>query len=214
MNTHKRYKDYKTYCINTDEENEMQRLVQICRDSKPKIADELLDFNNIDEKTFMCFLDMAMPSVSVYSFKSRILFNLLSSVVTESEEAFAYLVFENNFDRWIYQAECKQNEDNSSMMMNTIPNALYQKKVKKRKDNIDTVGKWTDEGMERFNELLMSVRERRQRRVAFEELLNRTYLTMEDDYEYKKCRERKDDDTSSVKKQRVTAMNVLNVAEL
>ena len=201
----------------------MKRLIELCAKNRPKFADTLLEYTNVHEKTLIRFLDMAMPSVSIYSFKSRILFNLLSSVVTESEEAFAYLVLENNFERWIYQAEQKQmSEDDSTVTMNTvegqaeIPKALYQKEVKKRKDNIDTVGKWTDEGLERFNELLLLVREKRQSRGAFEELLNRTYLTMEhgDDYNSKLEKNRKETDTTSRKKKRVKVMNVLNVAEL
>ena len=73
-----------------------------------------------------------MPSISNYSYGSRILFNSFSKVVTESEEAFAYLVFENNFKRWIYQAEATRrdgmepNDDDDSTA--SIPDVLYQKK--------------------------------------------------------------------------------------
>lgn len=200
----------------------MKDLLNVCQQNKPKFADALLNYSDIDEKTMIRFLDMAMPSVSVYSYKSRIMFNLLSTVVTESEEAFAYLVFENNFERWIYQAEQKVSEEDSTVTTQTfdgqseIPKALYQKEVKKRKDNIDTVGKWTDEGLTRFNELLVLVREKRQGRGAFEELLHRTYLTMEhgDDYDKKVQKNRNESNTTSRKKKRVKVMNVLNVAEL
>ena len=138
----------------------------------------------MDEKTLMCFYDISMPSISYYQYKPRILFNTFSSVVTESEEALAYLVFENNLERWIYQAEETRRSNNSDdeegdVANRKIPRALYQAEVKTRKDNIDTVGKWTDKGLQRYNELLLAVRESRQSRSAFEDLLTRTYLLNE-----------------------------------
>ena len=45
---------------------------------------------------------------------------------------------------------------------------LHAKKVKKLKDNILTTGRWTDEGLERYNNLLVNIREAWQHRGNFE----------------------------------------------
>ena len=167
----------------------------------------------------MCFYDISMPSISYYQYKTRILFNAFSSVVTESEEALAYLVFENNLERWIYQAEEKRcselSQDEGTKESRKIPRALYQAEVKTRKDNIDTVGKWTDKGLGRYNELLLAVRERRQSKNAFEELLTRTYLLNEPEMadHNNECNQN-DAINNRNKKKRVSVMNVLNVSEL
>ena len=169
----------------------------------------------------MCFYDISMPSISYYQYKPRILFNTFSSVVTESEEALAYLVFENNLERWIYQAEetrstnSSDNEAEAEVENRKVPRALYQAEVKARKDNIDTVGKWTDRGLERYNELILAVRESRRSRNAFEELITRTYLLNEPEMaEIRNERRQRDATNERNKKKRVSVMNVLNVAEL
>ena len=198
----------------------MKDLVDFCKANGPKFAEKLLDYHNMDEKTLMCFYDISMPSISYYQYKPRILFNTFSSVVTESEEALAYLVFENNLERWIYQAEETRRSNNSDdeegdVANRKIPRALYQAEVKTRKDNIDTVGKWTDKGLQRYNELLLAVRESRQSRSAFEDLLTRTYLLNEPEMaEANNERRQKYTINDKNKKKRVSVINVLNVAEL
>ena len=91
--------------------------------------------------------------------------SLFSDVVEYVEEAFALLVFENYFDRWHYLAESKRMslEDNGTTCppLQDVPDVLYQKKVARRKDNVYTAGKWTDEGIERYNIILGEVEERR-----------------------------------------------------
>ena len=198
----------------------MKDLVDFCKANGPKFAEKLLDYQNMDKKTLMCFYDISMPSISYYQYKPRILFNTFSSVVTESEEALAYLVFENNLERWIYQAEETRRSNNSDdeegdVANRKIPRALYQAEVKTRKDNIDTVGKWTDKGLQRYNELLLAVRESRQSRSAFEDLLTRTYLLNEPEMaEVNNERRQKYTINDKNKKKRVSVINVLNVAEL
>ena len=109
----------------------------------------------------------------------------LSSTVTIGEEAFAILVFENNFKRWIYQAEEQKGGEEQSQLV--VPDVLYQQKVKKRKDNRDTAGRWTDEGMEHLNFFIKAVREYKSaesggstREVVEEELQQR--YEMENNY--------------------------------
>ena len=93
------------YCGIDDDMNKMGQLVKFCETNGDQFAEKNLDYENIDIELLKYFLDLSMPSISNYSYGSRILFNSFSKVVNEPEEAFAYLVFENNFKRWIYQAE-------------------------------------------------------------------------------------------------------------
>ena len=46
-----------------------------------------------------------MPDISVRTYDHFKYFNSLSKVLTVAEEAFAVLVFESNFNRWVWQAE-------------------------------------------------------------------------------------------------------------
>ena len=224
----------------------MKQLVKFCQDNGRQFGDKLLDYDNMDIDTLKYFYDISMPSVSSYMYSSRILFNNFSKVVTESEEAFAILVFENNFERWLYQADSKisspsndteeqtvstteegsptagnqQEEGNSSSATDNeaIPDVLYQKKVKTRKDNVVTAGRWTDEGLERYNELLTKVQEARKSRGTFEDSLKDTYVMTEPSDQYMEKLDKRNRSTgkeqNARKKKRVQVKNVLNVAEL
>ena len=89
--------------------------------------------------------------------------------------------------------------------------------MKKRKDNVLTAGKWTDEGLERYNILLVNIREARQHRGNFEiELTGQYVLNEHRDVYLNKQHKRKNDSNNgqSIKKKKVQVMNVLNVAEL
>ena len=149
------------------------------------------------------------------------MFHNFSDVVTSSEEAFALLVLENNFNQWVYQAERQRrkqigiDDDNDT---GEVPDVLYQKKIQKRKDNIYTAGRWTDDGLERFNDLLSKVQEVRELRGEYEEELNNMYVVREPSDMYsskveKRNRDERDKDKNQRKK-KVVVMNVLNVAEL
>ena len=149
------------------------------------------------------------------------MFHNFSDVVTSSEEAFALLVLENNFDRWVYQADRQRrkqigiDDDNDA---GEVPDVLYQKKIKKRKDNVHTAGRWTDDGLERFNDLLLKVQEVRELRGEYEEELNDMYVVREpsDMYSSKVEKRNRDerDEAENQRKKKVVVMNVLNVAEL
>ena len=58
--------------------------------------------------------------------------------------------------------------------------------MKKRRDNIQTVGKWTTEGIERYDKILKAVIRRRKDRKDFEGLLKEEYN--KDISEEHKCR--------------------------
>lgn len=217
----------------------MKKLVKFCQDNGRQFGDKLLDYDNMDIETLKYFYDISMPSISSYMYSSRILFNTFSQVITESEEAFAILVFENSFDRWLYQADSKisapsnDTEEQNGVTVeegtitiqgstvtgnDAIPDVLYQKKVKKRKDNVITAGRWTDEGLERYNELLTKVQEARKGRGVFEESLKETYVMTEPSNLYldklDKRNRSTDNEHNARKKKKVQVKNVLNVAEL
>ena len=215
----------------------IKKLVEFGRNHGKKFTTQLLKFETVDRDLLRYFYDIAMPSISTYTYSSRVLFNRFSKVVTPSEEAFGYLVFENSFDRWIYQAEkmrpgagsgngsqdIDENEDDTTSIANRdeVPNVLYQKYVKRRKDNVLTAGKWTDEGLERYNELIGLVKEARKGRENFEDELKEDYVLHEPTEEYiskveKRRRENKNigGDTNNPPNKKVRVVNVLNVEEL
>ena len=199
----------------------MQELIGHCRSSGTKFSESLLDIEGLDHEMIMYFYDIAMPSMSTYMYKSRILFHKFSEVVSAPEEAFALLVFENNFERWIYQAEEQKKEQmniHPESDSEEIPDALYQLKVKKRSDGVNTVGKWTDEGLERFNEILSLVLEVRKTRTDFEEALNDKYVSREskEEYQEKLRKHNRSQDVDSVSRQtkRVKVINLFNETDL
>ena len=198
----------------------MKKLVEFCEEHGPKFADKLLDFENVDCELLKYFYDLSMSSMKDYTYPHKILFNKFSEVVHVAQEAFAYLVFENYYNRWIYQAIKKRSNDRPLMEPLTnpnVPNVLYQKNVKQRKDNIDSAGKWTNEGMNRLNELIVKVQEVREDREEFELKLQKLYIESEPSGQYNQKmnqRERCDKEKDKRKKRRVEVINVLKVEEL
>ena len=158
----------------------------------------MLDFEAIDKDILFCYLNIAMTSTANIRFKEKMICDKLSDTVTVFEEAFTILVFENNFDRWVYMVEHEMKENRSELghekedeqdenlsvktEISNMPDVLYQKNVKPRKDNRQLAGRWTDEGMERLNELLMLIKESRndERRHLVEDDLMECYVNYAD----------------------------------
>ena len=168
-------------------------MVNLCKTGDTKIADKLGLYDEVDMDVLMEYFDLSMTTLCSGGYRQSILFDEFSEVVKNAEEAFALLVLENNFDRWIYQAEVQRMKNQSRDNLETVlppsmdvPDVLYQKKVKKRRDNIQTVGKWTTEGIERYDEILKDVMRRREDRQDFEGLLKEEYN--KDISEEHKCR--------------------------
>ena len=193
----------------------------------------MLDFEAIDKDILFCYLNIAMTSTANIRFKEKMICDKLSDTVTVFEEAFGILVLENNFDRWVYmvEEEMKQNscestvteEDEDTIISNdnnfgNIPDVLYQKNVKVRKDNRQTAGRWTDEGMERLNELLMLIKDSRndERRQLVEDDLMERYVNHADNnmeaYNRRKRRLELEDENS--KKKKVVVHNMLDIVSL
>ena len=173
--------------------NSFNKLVNLCKTGDTKIADKLGLYDEVDMDVLMEYFDLSMTTLCSGGYRQSILFDEFSEVVKNAEEAFALLVLENNFDRWIYQAEVQRMKNQSRDNLETVlppsmdvPDVLYQKKVKKRRDNIQTVGKWTAEGIERYDKILKDVMRRREDRKDFEGLLKEEYN--KDVSEEHKCR--------------------------
>lgn len=198
-------------------------MINYCKGHGNKFGSNLIDYGNVDMDLLECYLNMSMPAMSTVHFKDMMSHSTLSKTVTIGEEAFAILVFENNFNRWLYQAE----EQRAGMEDTTcdVPDVLYQQKVKKRKDNRDTAGRWTDEGMERLNYFIKAIKEYRSggkgggltRDVVEEELKRRYEMELNGQSELMRRRKRRMDrsrDDDEVVTKKVVVENMLNLTEL
>ena len=190
------------------QDNSFVKMIEICKNRGKEFGDALLEYNSIDHNVLFCYLNIAMTSTATVKFKERMAYEKFSDAVTIFEEAFAVLVLENNFERWIYFAEKTlkeqnemvdedndDNDDNDSGSSNgdenseisnndsehtviSIPDVLYQQKIKQRKDKRETAGKWTSDGMKRLNTLITMVKDGRngESREIFEEKLQDMYI--------------------------------------
>lgn len=194
----------------------------------------------MDENILFCYLNIAMTSTAMVKFKERMTYEKLSDATTIFEEAFAALVMENNFDRWVYFAEqnlkkigvTNANSDDGSQSVTSIansesddsneeqlPRVLYQLNIKKSKDNRkEAVGKWTLEGFERLNELITTVQEGRNRgtRDEFEDRLQQKYVDYAENNlgALHKKRKRELEQQNERKKKAVVVQNVLDLVAL
>ena len=164
-----------------------------------------------------------MPAISVRTYDHFKYFNSLSKVLTVAEEAFTVLVFESNFNRWVWQAEKdvlrRQRLENGTSIQDIdedAPDLLYQKNVKKRKDNVLTAGKWTEEGLERYNDFITIIELRRQDADVFENDLKDLFVSdiPNDTYKKKENKRSNDESQNEHTKKRVSVRNILNFMEL
>ena len=49
----------KRYHHDDEDDNPLKDLVELCKANGPQFADKLLDYQNVDEKTLMCFYDIS-----------------------------------------------------------------------------------------------------------------------------------------------------------
>ena len=107
------------------------------------------------------------------------------SNVTLAEESFALLVLENNYDRWCHIASNKEGQ---------TPKAKWMKKVSQTSAKTkNAAGNWTDDGLNRYNDIIELVEEKRDSagRKLYMDGLKKLY---EEEYNSdKKRRKRKDD---------------------
>lgn len=205
-------------------------------------GDVLLDYESIDTNVLICYLNIAMTSTATVKFKERMVYEKFGDAVMVFEEAFAVLVLENNFQRWVYSAKKKirdkkdvdsevsngEESGNSSSGNNTddsdkdvvekIPDVLYQKKIKKRKDKRETAGKWTADGMKRLNSLITMVQDGRnnENREEFEDELQDKYIKLADKNieTASKNKRKREMEEMNQRKKGVVIQNVLDLVTL
>jgi hypothetical protein len=115
---------------------------------------------------------------------------LISQIATESDESFMLLTLENNYNRWIKEANFVPTEEGEKPK---LPSALYTNsgcsKVKGKGSSRRFHG-WSKQGYHRFNVLYKMVRDDRRQRSQFEFELKTVFennqksdQVEEDDYE-------------------------------
>lgn len=195
-------------------------LITKCTEQGETFGDMLLDYEEIDVDVLICYMNMSMCGTSNIRFKEKMVYEKLSDAITISEEAFALLVFENSFKRWVYMAksEIKDNEEmNDEEQDSIIPKVLYQKNITTAKGKKKTAGKWTDKGYKRYNELLMMVRDSRNSnwRKRFEDELQQKYIQNADGkLKAYKRRMQKKEELLRPKRAKVAPTNMFDVMTL
>ena len=162
-----------------------------------------------------------MPALAKGNFKQQMAFEPLTTVVTAAEETFALLVLENNLERWIFLANKEITlASGSTREFGVTPDVKYQKKVKKRKDNRETAGRWTEQGMKRFNEvskLVLRVRMGSGRDPFFKRLME-AYELDDDVSDWYAKRKRKRIEEEEIRKNghtsKVRAVNMLDLGTI
>ena len=221
-------------------DNDFTKLINLCKYKGRNFVNTLLKYERMDNNILFCYLNIAMTSTATVKFKERMTYEKLSDAATIFEEAFAALVFENNFDRWVYFAnqklnrvnENETNDDDSSQSVGSIinsgsdesndepiPDVLYQQKIKKSKDKKrEAAGKWTPEGMERLNELITMVQEGRNEvaRDEFEEGLQQQYVDYaEENLDMNKNKRKRDlEQMNQRRRKTVVVQNILDLVAL
>ena len=206
----------------------MKKLLNFCQIKGDKFGESLLQYDTLDIDIVMYFLDLSMPAMSVRTYDMDKVFSLLSKTLTVAEEAFAMLQFENSMKRWIWLAdkEAMKTQDNieginvDSIVNNLdddeIPEMMYQNNIKKRKDNIYTAGKWTEEGLERYNEFIGIVQKRRLNAQLFEQRLKAKMIEAISSESMKKKRKKREIAVGKTAepKRKVIVTNILNLTEV
>ena len=221
-------------------DNDFTKLINLCKYKGRNFVNTLLKYERMDNNILFCYLNIAMTSTATVKFKERMTYKKLSDAAIIFQEAFAALVFENNFDRWVYFAnqklnrvnENETNDDDSSQSVGSIinsgsdesndepiPDVLYQQKIKKSKDKKrEAAGKWTPEGMERLNELITMVQEGRNEvaRDEFEEGLQQQYVDYaEENLDMNKNKRKRElEQRNQRRRKTVVVQNILDLVAL
>ena len=97
-----------------------------------------------------------------------------------------------------------------------IPAMMYQNNVKKRKDNIYTAGKWTEEGLERYNKFIGIIQNRRLNAQLFEQRLKAKMIEAISSESMRKKRKKREITVGKTAepKRKVIVTNILNLSEV
>ena len=208
----------------------MKKLIQFCKEKGDRFGENLLQYDTLDIDIVIYFLDLAMPAISVRTYDIDKVFSPLSTTLTVAEEAFAVLQFENSMKRWIWLADkevMRENQVNNSnhnsvdsianyLDDDDIPAIMYQNNIKKRKDNVYTAGKWTEEGLERYNEFIGIVQKRRLNAQVFEQRLKAKMIESISSESLRKKRKKREVAVGKTAepKRKVIVTNILNLTEV
>ena len=164
-------------------------------------AEKVLESNwNEDQllNAFRTFVDCCIPAVTTSTISKQFQLYRLSKLTTVAEEAFAFLILENNIERWKWlafkdmQERDKDETDITAELKKkryvvdteVMPPVLYQKRVKiSNRSGAVAAGDWTDKGMQRYNQIVKCVLESRKRkeRINYEDKLLKLYSNEDDD---------------------------------
>ena len=174
-----------------DSPSPFSRLCDICTNNDSFVSPDLLDLN-VNMDVYRMFLDLCASSFFRQGyFENLMKRQLLSQVLTVSEEAFALLSLENNFKRWEWIAEPRRHTGEDATAggllehLNAPPPLKYQKNIQENKNGSRkkateqlkmTAGRWTNAGMSRMNDLIELVEEARKDRESFEKALQEMYI--------------------------------------
>lgn len=159
------------------------------QDRLPKL-EELLQLRQ-DESTMMVFADVFLPSVVGKNKWNRLVTRVpLKSMVTVTDEAFALLVLENIWDEW---SAIPVNEWMNSKICGTRRQGMVGKggragKYTKNWRKASKFHGWSDEGLQRMNELVELVKADREKHGRFDQ----TYM------EKKEAQQRQHEDSQKV----------------
>ena len=164
-------------------------------------AEKVLESNwNEDQllNAFRTFVDCCIPAVTTSTISKQFQLYRLSKLTTVAEEAFAFLILENNIERWKWlafkdmQERDKDETDTTAELKKkryvvdteVMPPVLYQKRVKiSNRSGAVAAGDWTDKGMQRYNQIVKCVLESRKKkeRINYEDKLLKLYSNEDDD---------------------------------
>ena len=164
-------------------------------------AEKVLESNwNEDQllNAFRTFVDCCIPAVTTSTISKQFQLYRLSKLTTVAEEAFAFLILENNIERWKWlafkdmQERDKDETDITAELKKkryvvdteVMPPVLYQKRVKiSNRSGAVAAGDWTDKGMQRYNQIVKCVLESRKKkeRINYEDKLLKLYSNEDDD---------------------------------
>ena len=167
---------YKRWKEDDEPDNGFSGLIRLCEEDVTTFGESILDFN-INKDIYKSFIDICF---SVFYNKSDFMHEmrtkLLSDVISPPEEAFGILCFENNYERWKWNASSIPEEP---LRVGSIPPLRYQHNIAQAREDSNKVtgGSWTVQGLERMNELLSMVVEKREQRSTFEQELRRMYFS-------------------------------------
>ena len=181
--------------------------MQLCENhEKDDIGDIMLMEDENSRVAYARYLYLSLPRiVRMKKWKQKSTALRISEFVTITEEAFGLLVLENSVKKWMMMA-------NGEHINNKLDLLRYQKSKKegtKNKGKKFQAGAWSDEGLERFNDLFQKIKTIREEewRKELEETLKDTLQKNADGLEECNDHSESQDDNVCGKRKRVVPIS-------